>query len=131
MYDHFLYVYLCIYVVPVPDVSVVAEDIQNQIVGQPLMLECNVTTVRGITSRVDIVWSVDGNEADRVNNSIPSLMTADSIIYSESYTIMMLSTDDEGKAYHCNVVISAIVPVMANDSVTLDVTGMCVDSKIV
>ena len=118
------------YVVPVPNISVIAEDTQNQIVGQPLTLQCNVTTVRGINSNVDIVWSVDDNEVDRVNNSLPSIMTTDSMIYSESYTIMMLSTDDEGIAYHCNVVISAIVPVMANDSITLDVTGMCICAKI-
>ena len=118
------------YAVPIPDISVVAEDTQNQIVGQPLTLQCNVTTVRGITSSMDIVWSVDGNERERVSNSSPSLMTADSMIYSEYYTIMMLSTDDEGRAYHCNVVINAAVPVMANDSITLDVTGTCVDAKI-
>ena len=118
------------YAVPIPDVSVVAEDTQNQTVGQSLTLECNVTTVRGITSSVDIVWSVDGNERERDNNSSPSVTTADSMIYSESYTIMMLSTDDEGRAYHCNAVINTTVPVMANDSITLDVTGMCVDVKI-
>ena len=118
------------YAVPIPSISVVAEDTQNQIVGQQLTLECNVTTVRGITSSVDIMWSVDGNEVDRVNDSSPSIITADSMIYSESYTIMILSTDDEGRVYQCTVVINATVPVMAIDSITLDVTGMCIGVKI-
>ena len=44
--------------VPTSTVSVTAPNTQT--VGQSLTLQCEVTTVRGITSRVDIVWSSDG-----------------------------------------------------------------------
>jgi len=39
---------------PTPSLLVTA--LNNQQVGDPLLLKCNVTTVRGITSSVDIVW---------------------------------------------------------------------------
>ena len=44
--------------------------LNNQQVGDPLLLECNVTTVRGITSSVDIVWSTIDEVVRRVG-SIP------------------------------------------------------------
>ena len=90
--------------------------------GQSLTLQCEVTTVRGITSRVDIVWSSDGTELNRIN-SITPIMTSNSLVYTDLYTIDILSTDDEDRSYDCEVLIYASPPVMASDSVTLDVTG--------
>jgi len=39
-------------------------------VGQPLLLNCDATIVRSITSTssVDIVWFTNGKEVKRVNN---------------------------------------------------------------
>ena len=94
----------------------------TQAVGQSLTLQCEVTTVRGITSRVDIVWSSDGTELERMNDV--SLTTMDnSLVYTDSYTISQLSTTDEGKVIQCQVVINASPSVMTSDSITLDVTG--------
>ena len=95
----------------------------TQTVGQSLTLQCEVTTVRGITSRVDIVWSNDDDtELQRMNNV--SLTTMDnSLVYTDSYTISQLSTTDEGRMIQCEVVINASPSVMASDSITLDVTG--------
>ena len=90
-------------------------------VGQPLTLECNVTTVRGITSRVDIVWSSDGLELKR-NEGVA--VSSNMITYSSTYTIFKLSTADDGGLYQCEVVINTNPSVMATGSVTLDVTGM-------
>ena len=92
----------------------------TQIVGQSLTLECSVATVRGITSRVDIMWKT-GNlmlatmEVKNVssNNSY--------VMYSSSYTIPQLSTTDDGRVYQCEVVINTSPPVMATGSVRLDV----------
>ena len=106
--------------VPTPTVSVTAPNTQT--VGQSLTLQCEVTTVRGITSRVDIVWSSGGTELERMNN-VSSTMTDDSLVYTDSYTISQLSTTDEGRAIQCEVVINASPSVMASDSITLDVTG--------
>ena len=43
------------YAVPTPTMSVTV--LNTQIVGQSVTLQCEVTTVRDITSRMDIVWS--------------------------------------------------------------------------
>ena len=95
----------------------------TQTVGQSLTLQCEVTTVRGITSRVDIVWSSGGTELQRMNN-VSSTMMSDSLVCTDSYTISQLSTTDEGRVIQCEVVINASPSVMASDSITLDVTGM-------
>ena len=94
----------------------------NQTVGQSLTLQCEVTTVRGITSRVDIVWSSDGTELDRMNN-VSSTTMDNSLVYTHSYTISQLNTTDDGRMIHCEVVINASLSVMADNSITLDVTG--------
>ena len=118
-------------VVPTPNVTVIAPNTQT--VGQSLTLQCKVTTVRGITSRVDIVWrnsiggdsgsgSGSGNELQRMNN-VSSTTIDNSLVYTDSYTISQLSTTDECRVIQCEVVINASPSVMASDSITLDVTG--------
>ena len=94
----------------------------TQTVGQSLTLQCEVTTVRGITSSVDIVWSSGGTELERTNN-VSSTTMDNSLVYTDSYTISQLSTTDEGRVIQCEVVINASPPVMVSDSITLDVTG--------
>ena len=90
--------------------------------GQSLILQCEVTTVRGITSRVDIVWSSGGTELRRTNGILLAI-AVNSLAYTDSYTISQLSTTDVGRVIHCKVVINAMPPVMASDSITLDVIG--------
>jgi len=106
--------------VPTPNVSVTA--LNTQTVGQSLTLECSVTTVRGITSRVDIIWSRNDEEFNRTNN-ISSTMIDTSLIYTDTYTIQLLNTDDEDAVFGCEAVINTSPPVMATGSVTLDVMG--------
>ena len=96
--------------------------LNTQTVGQSLTLQCEVTTVRGITSRVDIVWSSNGTELERMNN-VSSTTMDNSLVYTDSYTISQLSTTDEGRVIQCEVVINGSPIVMASDSITLDVTG--------
>ena len=43
-------------------------------------------------------------------------------MYKFTYNIPLLSTIDNGRVYHCEVMINTSPPVMATDSVTLDVT---------
>jgi len=115
---------LCVFVsVPSPNVTV--NPLSNQIVGQSLTLECNVTAVRGITSRVDIIWRRDdgAEELNRTNNTSPTMMPG-SLVYTSTYTISQLSTTDDGREYQCVVVINTSPDgVMANGSIMLDVTG--------
>jgi len=121
-----LYTFLCalIYslnvVVPTPSVTVTAPNTQT--VGQPLTLTCNVTTVRGITSGIDIVWS--GNKISRTTqNPIPTTMDS-SLVYTDTITISPLRTEHDGKLYECRVVVHASPITVVNDTVRLDVIGM-------
>ena len=94
----------------------------NQTVGQSLTLQCEVTTVRGITSRVDIVWSSNGTELERMNN-VSSTTMDNSLVYTDSYNISQLSTTDDGRVIQCEVVINTRPPVMAIYGTTLYLTG--------
>ena len=79
--------------------------------------------MRGITSRVDIVWSSDGIVPRRVNN-VTLFTTGGSLRYTDSYMISQLSTADEDRVVQCQVVINANPStVMSSDDITLDVTG--------
>ena len=98
----------------------------TQTVGQSLILQCEVTTVMGITSMVDIVWRNSGGDDLQMTNNVLSTTMDNSLVYTDSYTILQLSTTDEGRVIQCEVVINASPPIMANDSITLDVTGMYV-----
>jgi len=112
---------MCI-IVPAPKITVIPT-LNSQIVGQSLTLECNVTTVRDIISRVDIVWSIgDDNELSR-DEGVNSIVTSfNSTEYLAHYIIPQLNTTDDGRVYQCEVVINTSPPVMATGSVTLDVT---------
>ena len=118
-------------VVPDPIVSVFVRNTRGvdltaiiaQTVGQPLTLWCVAITVRGITSRVDIVW----REGDRVLNRTNGTNAATfgiSLMYTSSYNISQLNTTDDGRVIECEVVINASPSVMASGNITLDVTGM-------
>ena len=92
-------------------------------VGELTSLICSVTAVRGITSRVDIVWSRDGSEIERMEGVIVILTTSNTVMYTDTYTISQLNTTDDGIEYQCEVVIDTSPPVMATGSVTLNVMG--------
>ena len=94
----------------------------TQTVSQSLTLQCEVTTVRGITSRVDIVWSSGGTELQRINGVLSTTMD-NSLVYTNSYTISQLSTIDDDRVIQYEVVINASPPVIASDNTILDVTG--------
>ena len=93
--------------------------------GQLLILESTITTVRGITSRVDITWSSNGSELKRIEGLNHSSIANDSVIYTDFYTIPQLSTLDEGRTLMCNIFINTISPVTTTDNITLNVTGKC------
>ena len=113
---------MCVFtIVPTPNLNVAAPNTQT--VGQSLTQECNVTTVRGITSRVDIIWSSDGRELERMEGVNFSSTTDNSVVYTDTFNISQLSTTDDGREYQCEVVINTSPPVMANNSVRLDVMG--------
>ena len=106
---------------PTPSVTATTSNIQT--VGQSLTLQCEVTTVRGITSRVDIVWSSNGIVLRRINGTIATTVD-NSLVYTDSYSISQLSTTDDGRVIQCEVVINASPSVMATDNVILNVMSM-------
>ena len=91
--------------------------LNTQTVSEALPLQCEVTTVRHITSRVDIVWSSNGAVLRRTND----IAADNSLVYTDSYNISQLSINDDGRVIQCEVVINASP--LASDSITLDVTG--------
>ena len=110
------------YVVPAPNhVNIVVGN--NQTVGQSLTLECNFTTVRGIISRVDIVWSSNGSELKSIQGANYSHIYDSLIVYTDSYDILQLNTSDHGRVYQCEVFVNVSPLVVANDSITLELTG--------
>ena len=99
----------------------------TQTVGQSLTLQCEVTTVRGITSRVDIVWSSDGTELEWMTNATASIMN-DSVVYSENYTISQLSTDDDDRIIQCDVRINS--EIKSTGTIELNAFGKFVVARL-
>ena len=86
------------------------------------MLQCEVTTVRNITSRVDIVWSSDGTVLSRINDTTATTM-GDSLVFIDSYMISMLTTSYNARVYECEVVINANPPTTFSNNIILNVNG--------
>ena len=119
-----MYLATLITAAPTPSVTVTAPN--TQIVGQSLTLECSVTTVRGITSRVDIIWRGGGKMLRRTNNATPTILV-NSLMYTDTYTISQLNKTDDGRKYRCQVVINTSLLMMATDSIPL---GECMQQII-
>ena len=94
----------------------------TQIVGQPLTLGCSGTGVRGVTSRVDIVWSSNSEVLSNISgvSGIPSQNNL--TLYTATHTLQ-LTTDDESKTYQCKIVINSDPLAMSANNITLNVTG--------
>ena len=94
-----------------------------QKVSESLTLKCSITAVRGITSRVDIVWSSNGTELKRIEGANSSIVSENIKIYVIFYNILQVSTSDDGREFQCGVFVNSTPVVMATDNVTLDITG--------
>ena len=83
-------------------------------------------TASGITPRVDIVWGRDdGVELLRIEGVSPIALSDNLVEYAASYNITLLSTMDDNRTYHCAIIITDDPPVVVDNTITLDVTGMC------
>ena len=100
--------------------------LNEQIIGQPLMLECAMSTPRGINSRVDIVWTRDGVEVERLNDVSSNFSSPEVVVYTNIYTIPLLGTYDDDVVYECEVIINSSLLLKITENVTLDVIGMYV-----
>ena len=98
--------------------------LNEQIVGQPLMLECTMSTPRGINSRVDIVWTRDGVEVERINDVSSNFSSSKVVVYTNIYTIPLLGTYDDDVVYECEFIINSTPLFRIKDNIILDVKGM-------
>jgi len=74
---------------------------------------------RGIHGRVNFTWSRDGIILSRIIGAI-----AVDLLYTSYYNISLLTINDTGKVYKCNVMVNSSPPVMQNDTFELNVNGM-------
>ena len=107
--------------VPTPTVLVTAPNTQT--VGQSLRLECNGTTVRGVTSRVEFVWRHRGKRIQTTHVKAATITINNLLVYSDSYTISQLNTSDDDIEYRCILAVHASPVVRADATIILDVTG--------
>ena len=117
-----------IYILVSNSTNVVVLTLNQQTVGQPLMLECAMSTPRGITSRVDVVWSRDGVEVEHINDISSNFSSPEVVVYTNIYTIPLLGTYDDEIVYECEVIINSSPKLEVTGNVILDVIGMCVSN---
>jgi len=80
------------------------------------MLQCSATTVRGVTSRVDIIWTNGSNtQIRRVNNIATSNILNTSAVYNDIFVIPSLDISDISVVYQCEVIINTSPPISAKD----------------
>ena len=109
------------FAVPSPGVILKVPDMQR--VGQLLSLECVVTTARGITSTIDIIWSSDGVEIKNTIGASVSGSNSSSTVYKDFYNILLLTTNEDGKVYNCKGAINSTPNLTAESNITLNVIG--------
>ena len=98
--------------------------VNNQTIGQPLILQCSVTTIRDINSRVDFVWISNGTELERVEGVTGDISSANNLaIYTNHYIISQLSIADNNSSYTCEVIINRSPLISATGNFTLNITG--------
>ena len=97
--------------------------VNNQALGQPLILQCSVTTIRDINSRVDFVWISNGKELEKVKGASGKLTVNNLVVYTDHYIISQLSTADNNSLYICEVVINRNQVISATGNFTMNITG--------
>ena len=89
-------------------------------INQPLILQCAATIVKGINSRVDIIWTTEDTQFRRVNNvTAISNIDATSInasVYNDSFIIPLLNISNIGNIYQCEVIVNSILPTTAKSN---------------
>jgi len=86
------------------------------------MLQCCAITVRGITSRVDIIWTNGSNiQVRRFNNIAASNILNTSAVYNDIFVIPSLDIGDIGSVYQCEVVINTSPPIIVEDDFTIPI----------
>ena len=106
----------------VPNPVVLVTTLDDQVLGDPLTLDCTVITVIGISSAVDIIWSVDGKTV-RIVNDTSATIKNNSAIYNDSLVLPELTVLDNGRTYQCRLLINKSPSIIFSGSMTLDFFG--------
>ena len=96
----------------------------NPAVDEPLIVQCNATIVRGITSTVDIIWTTGDTQVRRVNNVTASSNINSVSVYNDSFIIPSLDITDIGSVYECEVFINSFQPTTAKMDYIIPIPGM-------
>ena len=118
-----MYVHVMFYNIVLKSTYVNLSALETQLVGEPLTLECSVTTVAGISNTVDFVWS-SNNRILAVNENVNISVTENgSAVFVDFYKIPQVTTADEKRVYQCQIRINQNPPLISESSITLDVSG--------
>jgi len=78
--------------------------------------------VRGITSRVDIIWRTGNTTVRRVDN-VSANIVSNSAVYTDQLITPPLSVNDSGRVYICEVRINTTFVVNSAGGIVLDFIG--------
>ena len=108
----------------VPPVNITILTSDEQIVGQPLTLECRIGAARGTEdSTFDIIWTQQHNYTEvRSVKDIPGSLLSN---YSDFYTIPILRGSDLFNSFSCEIIINSTNQSLSREAyITLaNVTG--------
>ena len=94
----------------------------NLTTGQTVALNCSIVAVRGIASRVDIVWYDNGIQVRRMDNITASIINGTATVYRDSLNISSLTKRHDDRAYSCQAVINSEPLTISFSSIRLNVT---------
>ena len=121
MISNNLRIHNCMYVDPIISIEVAAAS--SPVIYQPLILECNASVARVITSTVDIIWTTGDTQVRRVNNVTASSNINSVSVYNDSLIIPSLNISDIGSIYQCEVLINSVVPSIARTDFIIPIPG--------
>ena len=72
---------------------------------------------------MDIEWNIGNTILQRIEGVNVTFTANDFVIYGNNYTILQVSTSDDGRIYQCKVIINTSPKLIHIENITLDLTG--------
>ena len=104
-----------------PDVSVTSLS-SRPTVGEPLLLNCSITVIKGIVGDVDVIWTANGRAIKRVDNVVGHPIGLQEMLHSDVYEISKLQPCDNNTIYRCEAIIKTNAPLNGSDSIALTIS---------